>query len=222
MNNILLLLKNIQNYGLIIFTKMILYEILFSIRFLNFKSLKYEEINNDNYFKTKNKKRYNTPYIPTPYYFLSKIKKYFNSININNYLLIDLGCGYSRTRFFFKHSANPFIGFDYNSNIISYLKNKNYHRSYFFNKDLRKKKNIDFLVSITRKFKKNKKIVIFFSDSFELDLLKKIIISLKKKHTFYCVVVNLKKNNFFKFKKKVLFNVTFLNKNRNIFIFKIT
>ena len=56
MNNILLLLKNIQNYGLIIFTKMILYEILFSIRFLNFKSLKYEEINNDNYFKTKNKK----------------------------------------------------------------------------------------------------------------------------------------------------------------------
>ena len=66
---------------------MILYEILFSIRFLNFKSLKYEEINNDNYFKTKNKKRYNTPYIPTPYYFLSKINKYFNSININNYLL---------------------------------------------------------------------------------------------------------------------------------------
>ena len=222
MNNILLLLKNIQNYGLIIFTKMILYEILFSIRFLNFKSLKYEEINNDDYFKTKNKKKYNTPYIPTPYYFLSKINKYFNSININNYLLIDLGCGYSRTRFFFKHSANPFIGFDYNSNIISYLKNKNYYRSYFFNKDLRKKKNIDFLVSITRKFKKNKKIVIFFSDSFELDLLKKIIISLKKKHTFYCVIVNLKNKNFLKFKKKVLFNVTFLNKNINIFIFKIT
>ena len=63
MKNILLLLKNLQNYGLIIFTKMILYEILFSIRFLNLKSLKYEEINNDNYFKTKNKKRYNTPFI---------------------------------------------------------------------------------------------------------------------------------------------------------------
>ena len=222
MKNILLLLKNIQNYGLIIFTKMILYEILFSIRFLNLKSLKYEEINNDNYFKTKNKKRYNTPYIPTPYYFLSKINKYFNSVNTNNYLLIDLGCGYSRTRFFFKHSANPFIGFDYNSNIIRYLKNKNYHRSYFFNKDLRKKKNIDFLVNITRKFKKNNKIVIFFSDSFELDLLKKIIISLKKKNTFYCVIVNLKNKNFLKIKKKILFNMTFLNKNRNIFIFKIT
>ena len=153
---------------------------------------------------------------------MSKINKYFNSVNTNNYLLIDLGCGYSRTRFFFKHSANPFIGFDYNSNIIRYLKNKNYQRSYFFNKDLRKKKNIDFLVNITRKFKKNNKIVIFFSDSFELYLLKKIIISLKKKNTFYCVIVNLKNKNFLKIKKKILFNMTFLNKNRNIFIFKIT
>ena len=221
MNNLSLLLKNIKNYGLIIFIKIIFYEIFFSLRFFNFKSLKYEEINNDNYFKTKKKKKYNTPYIPTPYYFLSEINKYFQSKNIENFLLVDLGCGYSRTRLFLCNQKKSFVGIDYNPNIISYLKKQNIKNSYFYKKNLRQRKNINFLVNTILKLKKNKKIIIFFSDSFELDLLKKIILILKKKLSFYCVAVNLKNKTFLNIKKKVIFNKIFLNKNRNIYIFKL-
>ena len=221
MSNLHLLLKNINNYGFVNFLKMIFYEIYYSAKLLNVKTLTYEEINNDNYFKTKNNKEYNTPYIPTPYYFLSEIDNFFNNNKINNYLLVDLGCGYSRTNLFFKNNFNLFLGIDYNLKIIKYLNKKKFEKSFFFYKNLRSDKNISFLLSQIDKFKRNKKVVLFFSDSFELSLLKKIILKLKKKIVFYCVIVNLKDKHFLKTNEKIIFKKIFLNKNRNIFIFKL-
>ncbi len=222
MNNLLLLIKNINNYGLTVFLKMIFYEVFYSIKLKNIKSLTYEEINNDNYVKTKNKKKYNTPYIPTPYYFLILINRYFKSKQINNYLLVDLGCGYSRTRFFFEKNLSFFIGIDYNKKIIQYLNNKKIKRSLFFNKNLRSDQNILFLINQIEKFKNGKRVILFFSDSFELNLLKKIILKLKKKLYFYCVIVNLKEKSFLKTNNIIVFNKIFYNKNRNIFIYKLT
>ena len=221
MNNFFLLLKNINNYGLNIFFKMVFFEIYYSIKFLNIKSLKYEQVKQDNYFKTKENKNYNTPYIPTPYFFLNEIDKFFEQKKIKNYLFVDLGCGYSRTRLFFAKNTYRFLGFDYNSKIISYLKRKNIKKSFFFNKNLRSQKSIKFLINKVYKLKKNRKIIIFFSDSFELNLLNKIIFQLKKKITFYCVIVNLKNKNFLNKRNNYIYKKNFMNKNRNIFIFKI-
>ena len=68
-----------------------------------------------------------------------------SSLKIIDGSIVDLGCGYSRTRLFFAKNTYKFLGFDYNSKIISYLKRKNIKKSFFFNKNLRSQKSIKFL-----------------------------------------------------------------------------
>lgn len=221
MKNLYLLFKNIENYGLFVFFKIIFFEIFFKLMKLDHKTSYYEEQHGDNYQLTKINKHYNTPYIPTPYYFLFIIKKFFLKKKINNFLFIDLGCGYSRTNIFFNDLFNFFLGFDYNKKIINFCKKKKYKNSHFFHINLRENNSSNFLLKKILKYKNNKKIIIFFSHSFDLKLLKKILENLQRKISFYVVYVNLKKKSFYNRKVNVLYKKYFFNKNRNIIISKI-
>ena len=132
-----------------------------------------------------------------------------------------MGCGYSRSERFFKFLSSFFLGFDYNSKIIRQLKNQKIKNSKFYNINLRHKNASDFLIKKILKYKKNNEVVIFFSDSFDLNLLIIILEKLSKKFRFYCVFINLKNKHFFKKKQKFLFSKIFKNKRRNIYITKL-
>ncbi len=221
MKNLVLFIKNINNYGFIIFIKIIFYEIFYTLKSLDFKSLKYESFKNDSYELTKKNKTYNTPYIPTPYYFLKIAKDFLIKKNIKKIILIDMGCGYSRSQRFFHNLSTFFIGFDYNSKIITNLKSKKIKNSRFYNKNFRDKNASKFLIDKISKYKKNNQIVIFFSDSFDLYLLNNILKKLSKKFIFYCILINVKNKFFFKKKQKFLLEKIFRNKKRNIYITKL-
>ncbi len=222
MNNFLLLLKNINSYGFLSFAKIVLYEAYNSLKFRELKSLTYEQKNTDDYRTTKINNFYNTPYIPTPYYFLSIISKYLKNNKIDDFLLLDLGCGYARIQnYFSKNFKSLFLGFDYNSKIINYLNKKKIKRSFFFKIDLREKKSLKLVSSIIKKYKGNKKLVIFFSDSFDVYLLNKILKNLSKKYRFYCILINIDKEKILSMKYSKLFSFKFKSKSRNIKILRI-
>ena len=222
MNNIFLLLKNINSYGFFIFLKIVLYEVYNSLKFREFKSLSYEQRNLDDYKSAKNNDYYNTPYIPTPYYFLSIIGNFLKNNKINDFLLLDLGCGYSRTRnFFYKNFKSFFLGFDYNSKIINYLNRKKKEKALFFNTNLRKKNSLTLINSKIKKHKNNRKLIVFFSDSFDIFLLNKILKNLSKKYSFYCILINIDKEKLFSMKYTTLFNFKFKSESRNIRILRI-
>ena len=100
MKNIFLFLKNINNYGVWIFLNIIFFELRYFFKTNNINSLHHDSDFTSNYNETKLKKSYNTPYIPTPYYFFSIIKDILKKNNLKNFTLIDFGCGYSRSLFF--------------------------------------------------------------------------------------------------------------------------
>lgn len=220
MKNLFLFTKNIWNYGITIFFKIIYFEIFYTFKNLDFKSLRYEESQNDSYDLTKKNKNYNTPYIPTPYFFLKIIKNFFIQNNIKNILFIDIGCGYSRSQIFFNDFLSFFIGFDYNSKIINDLKKRKIKNTKFYHKNLREKKSIDLLIQKISEFNNDNEIVVFFSDSFDLQLLKEIIKKLDKRFKFYCILINLKNKDFYKKKQNYIFSRVFQNKKRNIYIAK--
>ena len=123
--NYLLLLKNINNYGIFEVLKIIFYEIFFIIKFKDFNSLSYDEKESDTYEHAVGKNTYDTPYIPTPFYFLKILCLFFKKAKINNFLILDLGCGYSRVEYFFSaHFKTNFFGVDINKKIIQKLKKK--------------------------------------------------------------------------------------------------
>ena len=222
MKNLVLFIKNINNYGFIVFIKIFIFEIFYTFKALDFKSLKYEVFKDDIYELTKKNKIYNTPYIPTPYFFLKIVRNFFIKRNIKKIVLVDLGCGYSRSERFFKRLSSFFLGFDYNLGIIKQLNNQKIKNSRFYNINLRDKNAPDFLIKKILKYKKkNNEIVIFFSDSFDLSLLNIILEKLSKKFRFYCIFINFKNKHFFKKKQKFLFLKVFKNKRRNIYITKL-
>ena len=123
--NFLLLLKNVNNYGIFEVLKILLYEIFFIIKFKDFNSLSYDEKESDTYEHTIDKDTYDTPYIPTPFYFLKILCLFFKKEKINNFLILDLGCGYSRVEYFFSsYFKTNFFGVDINTKIIQKLKKK--------------------------------------------------------------------------------------------------
>ena len=124
--NILLLFKNIKNYGFIEILKITLYELFYIIKFRDLNSLSYDDKNSGTYENVYKKNVYDTPYIPTPFYFLKIICLYLKKIKSNNFLILDLGCGYSRVQYFFSSYFNSFFfGVDISKIIINKLKKKN-------------------------------------------------------------------------------------------------
>jgi len=113
-----------------------------------------------------------------------------------------------------------FFGVDISNKIINKLKKKKIKKSYFLNLNLRKDKDLKLLIEKTKKIKKKKDLIIFFSDSFDVSLLKKVLKKLSNKFSFYCILINVKKTTFVSNKYKTLFDKKFKNPQRNIKIFK--
>ena len=220
--NLILLLRNINNYGIITFFKIIFFEIYNILKFWDFSSIIYDDKKVNTYEFTKQSKTYNTPYIPTPYYFLGIVSNFFKHKKINNFIFLDLGCGYSRTQnYFSRYFKQFFLGVDLNKKIILFLKERKIKNSLFFNLNIRKKKNIDFLIKKIVKLRGNRKLIVFFSDSFDLFLLNRVLKSFSNKLNFYCILINVKNQNFLSTRYKRLFFKKFNNRQRNIKIIKI-
>jgi hypothetical protein len=222
MYNLFLLLKNINNYGVFTVLKIIFYEAFYIIKFRDIDTLNYKDTESSSYKETKDKKTYDTPYIPTPYYFLKIAADNLKKNKINNFLLLDLGCGYSRAQKFFSASFKSlFLGVDIDSEIIDSLKKKRINEAHFLNLDLRNSKKNNQLLGKINELKKNRELVIFFSDSFDLFLLNKILKKISIKFNYYCIIVNLRNKNLLKIKYMTLLNKKFKSQNRNINILKI-
>ena len=158
MRNLILLIKNINNYGIFVFLKIIFYEFLFLFSKKNIISLKHDSNHTSSYNETKSKKNYNTPYIPTPYYFLAIIKNLFVLKKLNNFSLIDFGCGYSRSFFYFsKYFKLNYIGIDINKKIINVMKDFQFNKTEFFHCNLKNKNKRKRQVKKRYKIKSNKK-----------------------------------------------------------------
>ena len=220
--NALLLFKNISNYGYIEVIKIIFYEVFYTVKYRDLSSLSYDDNESSSYENVKKKNIYDTPYIPTPFYFLKIICLFFKKRKNDNFLVLDLGCGYSRVQYFFSSYFNSFFfGVDINKKIINELKKKNIKKSYFLNLNLRKNDDLKTLIKKTKLIKKKNNLVIFFSDSFDIQLLKKVLKSASYEFSFYCILINVKNTKFLSKKYKTLFVKKFKNPQRNIKIFKI-
>ena len=68
--NFFLILRNINNYGLITILKACIIELFYLIKFKDFKSYIYDESFTSTYEQTKYENTYNTKHTPTPYFFL--------------------------------------------------------------------------------------------------------------------------------------------------------
>jgi len=221
-NNFLLLYKNINNYGYLEIIKVIFFEVFYILKFKDFNSLNYDDADTNSYNDVFLKKTYNTPYIPTPFYFLRIVAFFFKKKKINNLLFLDLGCGYSRCQYFFsEYFKSFFFGVDINKDIINFLKKKKLSKSIFVDMNLRNQKNLKNMINNLNKIKKNKKLVVFFSNSFDVILLSKILKALSLKFDFYCILINISNIKFLSKKYKTLYNKEFNNPERNIKILKI-
>ena len=72
--NFLIFFRSINNYGLKEIFKIALYEFFYIIKFRDFSSLTYSDKNTSSYENVYKKLIYDTPYIPTPFYFLKIIR----------------------------------------------------------------------------------------------------------------------------------------------------
>ena len=209
--------KYIKNFGFKTLIKIFLLELIYIVKFIDLKNLNIKKFNTKEQFNTRKfyskEKKYNEVG-PSPYYALKFILSNLAIINNKNSVILDFGCGdYRVARFFFK---SYYYGFDIHRKYLVYNKLKN---AKIYNVDLRniKKRKIIFN---KLKISKNKNIVLFFNDPFEINLVNKIISYFKKKYKkVYLILINtpninlFEKKKFFVRKKKV-----FLNKKRNIFI----
>lgn len=222
--NISLLIKNIKNYGIIVFIKTLLYELFYSFKFLDFKILKFDLKKNDNYLLTKTSNSYSTPDIPTPYFFLRIVKNFLIKNRITKFDLCDLGCGDGRVGMFFdKFFKINFIGIDINSklirdNKIKFLNKKNF---FFYRKNLQKIKSKNDISLYFNKKKNHENFLIFCSDPFDsqsiLYLLK--LYKLRDSNNFFLMINQKNLKEFRKF--KILEQFFFRNKKRNITLFKL-
>ena len=209
--------KYIKNYGFKTLIKIFLLELIYIVKFFDLKNLNIKKFTTDGQLVTKQFYSRGKKYSkvgPATYYALKFILSNFAIINNKNSIILDFGCADCRVaRFFFK---SYFYGFDIDRKYLVYNKLKN---TKIYNVDLRniKKRKIIFN---KLKISKNKKIVLFFNDPFEINLTNKIISYFKKKYKkIYLILINipninlLKKDEFIVRKKKI-----FLNKIKNIFI----
>ena len=135
MNNLKLLFKNIKNYGLKNIILIIFFEIIYCLNVKFRKHLFYDESQTDSYEEVKLKRgenenlktseEYNSPYSPTPIFFLKIVEKEILKIsnNLDQYYFIDFGCGAGRSIFFFENIFKKRIGIDINKRFERFFKN---------------------------------------------------------------------------------------------------
>lgn len=223
--NSFLALKNINRYGLLLIIKSFFYEIYYSIKFKDFTFFSYDDndYHNSGYKESKTKDDYSAPDIPTPFYFLELISDYIKNENLNDFNIIDLGCGSGRlVKYFDKKFNIKFVGIDFNEKVIKKnlirFNKKNYK---FFNLDLKKINKINDLDIIDENFLSNRKNILFISDSIDASSIIKLIPILKIKFkVFLFIMVNqkdIKAFNNYTCKKTIFFK----DQSRNISFFEI-
>tara|TARA_B110000008_G_scaffold277827_1_gene320082 strand:+ start:484 stop:1164 length:681 start_codon:yes stop_codon:yes gene_type:complete len=214
----LLFLKTVNSYGIINSTKIFFFELIGLIYLRDLQSLNYDDDDTSSYIDTKQTKKYNVPYIPTPYYFLYLIKKNLLKSSIKKINLIDIGCGYCRPAKYFDRKFNvKFAGIELSKTIAKDVSKKKIRNFKIYNFNLRNIKKTDLF------FKKNLKSnidnIILISDTVEIDLINKVINKLKKKRIIL-ILINIKfsalKLTKFRITKKIIFkkqsrNIIFLN-----------
>tara|TARA_B110000003_G_C16574450_1_gene505613 strand:+ start:593 stop:1279 length:687 start_codon:yes stop_codon:yes gene_type:complete len=216
-----LFIKTISSYGIINSIKIIFFEILGLIILRDIKSLSYNDESSSSYLDSKKLKRYNVPYIPTPYYFLYLIKNFLLTLNSNKINLIDIGCGYCRpAKYLSKKFYITFVGVELDRNIsneITKEKNKNFK---IYNFNLRNIKKTSLFLK--KNIKTNTNNLLLLSDTVEIDLINKILNMINNKANITLVLINTKykklKIKNFKIIKKILFkhhlkNIIFLDNN---------
>jgi len=179
--NFYLIIKNINNYGFITFFYATIIEIYYLFKFFDFRSYIHDNKNTSTYQETKTKLEYDTQHTPTPYFFLTIASKFINEINYEDFIIVDMGCGYGRVgKYFISNHNSIFYGLEINKELIdplkSYaLKNKNFK---VFHVDLRDEKKSNSIFDEIKKL--NKKIIIFFSDPFDINAIIKVLSSFSK------------------------------------------
>ena len=219
LTNFFIALYSIKKYGVVVFVKSIIYEVYYSFKYLDNAFFDFDQTENPeaSHEASWTSSNYSTPNIPTPYYFLSKIYKVLKEKKIDNFNLIDLGCGSGRlVKYFDTQFSINFVGFDISKKIIdknlSKFKKKNL---FFFCQDL-KKIHQPHQLNIFFDGLDKKKFLFFISDSFDSQSVINLIKIFKLKlGGFFFVMVNQKNlDEFDKFNpfKKIIF----ADKNRNI------
>lgn len=199
--------KNIKNYGILNFTLIIIYEIINLFKLKKF-DLFYDESKTSSYKEVRqNPKKFNGPYLPTPFYILNIIKKEIKKSNFTDYTFIDFGCGACRVLNYFNDYFKKLIGIDINARFKNKLISK---KQLFINLDLRKINKLKNLI-------KKKKYILYFYEPFDLDLTKKIIELFKDKNVVI-ITVNVPKIN--NKKLKIIYIRHFRSTEKNIIIYK--
>ena len=205
MNLFKLVITNVKNYGIFQTLILVSYEIIYSLIYQYNKQIFFDESKSDKYIASKKSKIYNSPYCPTPIYFLKIINSFLKIYNLKKFTFIDFGSGAGRTLYFFNKNFQNYFGVEFNKKYKKF-----YKKDQFIFMDLRKKNNFKFLKE------KNKYFVLFFFDPFEQNLVEKIVSKFGDKK-YIIILINYKKlvNKF----GKNIFKKEFANKNRNIRIY---
>jgi len=198
---------NIKNYGIFNFMLIIIYEIINILKLKKF-DLFYDESKTNSYNEVrKNSKKFNGPYLPTPFYILSIIYRELKKKKIKGHIFIDFGCGACRVINYFNDYFKKLIGIDINNQ----FKNKIIsNKQLFINLDLRKIKKL-------KKIIKKEKYVLYFYEPFDLNLTKSII-KLFKNNESLIITVNVTK--ILNKKLKIIFSRHFRSIHKNVIIYK--
>jgi hypothetical protein len=196
--------RTINDYGFYNFLKIIIFEIIFFR--LN------SNLITNNFSKNFNKN--NVEYAPTPYYLLYLVKKNINKINEFN--IIDFGCGKVRVKNYILSSKKIYIGIDIVDEYKKYFKTReNLQQGIFFKIDCR---NIDLLEKTIQPYNKKKKILYFFNP-FEDDLVIKICKKFMNKADI-AVLINLYNQDCIK-NFKIIYSKQFKASHKSINIIKL-
>ena len=218
--NFYLILININNYGIITIFKALIVELFYLLKIRDYKSYIHDENLTSTYKSTKEDKEYNTQHTPTPYYFLTIVENFLRKNNINDFILVDLGCGYGRVgKYFIKKFKCLFYGLDINQKFIEDLKTeKKYNQDFFLHainlkNKVKRKKIFDEIIA------SNKLIVLFISDPFDVKTIIEITESFKKVD-HYIIGINIKNINRLLKTYKNIYSKEFKTNSRHIMLLK--
>jgi hypothetical protein len=199
--------KNIKNYGAYNFILIIIYEIT-NLLLLKKFDLFYDESKTNSYKEVReNSKKFNGPYLPTPYYILSIINQEIKKRNFTDHVFIDFGCGACRVINYFNDYFKKLIGIDINANFKNKLISK---KQSFINLDLRKIKKLKKIIN-------KEKYVLYFYEPFDLNLTTSIIKLFKNNE---CLIITVNVTKILNKKLKIIFSKHFRSIHKNVIIYK--
>jgi len=219
--NFYLILININNYGIITIFKALIIEFFYLLKIRDFQSYIHDEKYTSSYVDTKKNKNYSTQHTPTPYYFLKFVENFLKKKCLDNFILVDLGCGYGRVGKFFINKFNClFYGLEINEKFIETLKSeKKYTDRFILNaidlKDQNKRSKIFDQIIFHKK-----KIVFFISDPFDIKTIVGITQYFKDTQ-HYVVAINIKEIHELLKKYNIVFSKEFKTKSRHIMLLEL-